>query len=273
MHRCAARDPATRSALFSSSHLTEPPTKSPRDFAGDPGSPRDFAGTPASPIPSGMASSTLHLRYPAATRGEQHRSVPSSEENRPCSTSCTPRVSWVLLRWHDLFTPLGLSERERTELGAVDRLPGRHRPVAAVPALRQAGALPAQHAGDAAADAEACARSTRTTGRASSGQMMALQQEEGFNPLAGCLPMLLQIPIFISLFHVLRHLSNSVGLCRAAVQPTPTAARLYSFTHGRDLPGRPGASCSAPRWPRSLARLRDTITSPGSAAISPRTRW
>ena len=44
-------------------------------------------------------------------------------------------------------------------------------------------------------------------------QMMALQQEQGFNPLAGCLPMFLQIPIFISLFHVLRHLSNSVVHC------------------------------------------------------------
>ena len=43
-------------------------------------------------------------------------------------------------------------------------------------------------------------------------QMMKLQQEEGFNPLAGCLPMFLQIPVFIGLFHVLRHLSNSVAI-------------------------------------------------------------
>jgi YidC/Oxa1 family membrane protein insertase len=44
-------------------------------------------------------------------------------------------------------------------------------------------------------------------------QMMALQQEEGFNPLTGCLPLVLQIPVFIGLFHVLRHLSNSVTIC------------------------------------------------------------
>jgi YidC/Oxa1 family membrane protein insertase len=44
---------------------------------------------------------------------------------------------------------------------------------------------------------------------------MKLQQDQGFNPLAGCLPMFLQIPIFISLFHVLRHIANSAGLCRA----------------------------------------------------------
>lgn len=37
--------------------------------------------------------------------------------------------------------------------------------------------------------------------------MMALQKERGVNPLAGCLPILPQIPIFLSLFHVLRRLA------------------------------------------------------------------
>jgi YidC/Oxa1 family membrane protein insertase len=60
-------------------------------------------------------------------------------------------------------------------------------------------------------------------------EMMRLQQEEGFNPLSGCLPMLLQIPIFISLFHVLRHLSNSVGLCDTGQLDNPKLT-LYSFT-------------------------------------------
>ncbi|MGY1770244.1 membrane protein insertase YidC [Blastococcus sp. SYSU D00813] len=36
--------------------------------------------------------------------------------------------------------------------------------------------------------------------------MMKLQKERGVNPLAGCLPILPQIPIFLSLFHVLRRL-------------------------------------------------------------------
>jgi YidC/Oxa1 family membrane protein insertase len=35
-------------------------------------------------------------------------------------------------------------------------------------------------------------------------EMQKLQREHGFNPLGGCLPMLLQIPVFIGLFHVLR---------------------------------------------------------------------
>jgi YidC/Oxa1 family membrane protein insertase len=37
--------------------------------------------------------------------------------------------------------------------------------------------------------------------------MMALQKERGVNPLAGCLPILPQIPVFIALFHVLRRLA------------------------------------------------------------------
>lgn len=51
-------------------------------------------------------------------------------------------------------------------------------------------------------------------------QMAALQQAEGFNPLSGCLPMFLQIPIFIALFHVLRRLK-------------PGADALYSWTQAQ----------------------------------------
>lgn len=34
-------------------------------------------------------------------------------------------------------------------------------------------------------------------------EMQKLQQEQGFNPISGCLPMLVQVPVFIGLFHVL----------------------------------------------------------------------
>ena len=47
--------------------------------------------------------------------------------------------------------------------------------------------------------------------------MMALQKERGVNPLAGCLPILPQVPVFISLFHVLRRL-------------TPEAQGLYGWS-------------------------------------------
>jgi YidC/Oxa1 family membrane protein insertase len=48
--------------------------------------------------------------------------------------------------------------------------------------------------------------------------MMALQKERGVNPLAGCLPILPQMPVFISLFHVLRRLA-------------PGKAGLYSWSY------------------------------------------
>ena len=41
-------------------------------------------------------------------------------------------------------------------------------------------------------------------------EVMKFYQETGVNPLASCLPLLLQIPVFISLFYVLRHLSDDI---------------------------------------------------------------
>ncbi|AGP32024.1 membrane protein insertase YidC [Corynebacterium terpenotabidum] len=42
-------------------------------------------------------------------------------------------------------------------------------------------------------------------------EMRKLQKEMGVNPLASCLPMLVQIPIFIGLFHVLRSFNRTGG--------------------------------------------------------------
>jgi YidC/Oxa1 family membrane protein insertase len=70
-------------------------------------------------------------------------------------------------------------------------------------------------------------------------ETMELQRKEGFNPLAGCLPMFLQIPVFLGLYHVLRHLSNSVNAANVYISnghqnvTTPGYARqltMYSFS-------------------------------------------
>src|SRR5699024_4535677 len=47
-------------------------------------------------------------------------------------------------------------------------------------------------------------------------EMRKLQKEMGVNPLAGCLPLLVQMPVFIGLFHVLRSF-NRTGEGAAAV--------------------------------------------------------
>ena len=60
--------------------------------------------------------------------------------------------------------------------------------------------------------------------------MMALQKERGVNPLAGCLPILPQIPVFISLFHVLRRLApGAPGLYGWSDELTDQAARAERF--------------------------------------------
>src|SRR4051812_18152464 len=43
-------------------------------------------------------------------------------------------------------------------------------------------------------------------------EMMALWREHGTNPLAGCLPLLVQIPIFFALFRVLNSIKPNKGL-------------------------------------------------------------
>jgi YidC/Oxa1 family membrane protein insertase len=59
---------------------------------------------------------------------------------------------------------------------------------------------------------------------------MALQKERGVNPLAGCLPILPQIPVFLSLFHVLRRLApDKQGLYSWSDELTDEAARAKLF--------------------------------------------
>lgn len=133
-------------------------------------------------------------------------------------------VSWVLLRWYGLFTWLGMDQKSGLTWALsiimlvvtarlllfrffVKQVHYQRRMQEMQPKIKK---LQEKHKGDKA-----------TLQR----EMMALQQAEGFNPISGCLPMLLQIPIFISLFHVLKHMSNSVGL-----PPGSRGLTLYGFT-------------------------------------------
>ena len=137
-------------------------------------------------------------------------------------------VSWVLLRWHQLFTAIGLDPKGGVNwtlsiifLVVTARLLLFRLFIKQVHYQRhmqemqpKMQALREKYKGDRAAQQR---------------EIMQLQQEQGFNPLAGCLPMLLQIPIFISLFHVLRHLSNSVGKCSQNPPYTGGLLKLYTF--------------------------------------------
>ncbi len=62
-------------------------------------------------------------------------------------------------------------------------------------------------------------------------EMMALQQEEGYSPLSGCLPLLIQLPIIIILYNIIQNpLTHILGFEDAFVNANihpfiPTAAR------------------------------------------------
>ncbi len=66
-------------------------------------------------------------------------------------------------------------------------------------------------------------------------EVMALYREHGANPIMGCLPLLLQMPIFYALFHVLRYISEHGGKNSLKFKPQYgwTATELHSAGHAK----------------------------------------
>jgi YidC/Oxa1 family membrane protein insertase len=131
-------------------------------------------------------------------------------------------ISWILLRWHALWDSIGIPEGR--VLGTnwswilaivflvvtlrvilfpvfVKQIKSQRAMQALQPKVKL---LQEKHKGD---------RETLQK------EMMELYKVEKANPLMGCLPMFLQIPVFLGLFHVLRRLS-----------PDKTATTLYGWT-------------------------------------------
>lgn len=63
--------------------------------------------------------------------------------------------------------------------------------------------------------------------------MMALYKEHGVNPLSGCLPMLLQLPVFLVLYRILAGLTHTPGDAQGFVPKyLPETSKLYQDLHG-----------------------------------------
>ena len=64
-------------------------------------------------------------------------------------------------------------------------------------------------------------------------ETMALYKDTGTNPLSSCLPLLIQMPIFLGIFYVIRDFGGSAGIIgagdRAASEPTFTEGGLLWF--------------------------------------------
>ncbi len=127
-------------------------------------------------------------------------------------------ISWILLRWHDLWTAIGIPDDRF--LGTnwtwvlaiiflvvslrvilfpvfVKQIKSQRAMQALQPKVKE---LQNKHKGD-----------KETLQK----EMMELYRTEKANPLMGCLPMVLQIPVFLGLFHTLRRLTPAnLGVTR-----------------------------------------------------------
>lgn len=133
-------------------------------------------------------------------------------------------ISWILLEWHSFWNALGIGRWLSTDwewvlatVFLVLTIRGLLFPVfvkqiksqRAMQALQpKIAELREKHKGDRAGLQQA---------------QMELMKSENANPLMGCLPMFVQAPVFIGLFHVLRHLKPTM----------PTRLQtLYGWTVG-----------------------------------------
>lgn len=152
-------------------------------------------------------------------------------------------VSWVLLRWHQLFTAIGFSSSSgigwalsivflvitarvllfRLFIKQVHYTRNMQKMQPKIAKLKE------KHKNDRAA---------------LNREMMALQQEEGFNPLSGCLPMLLQIPVFIGLYHVLRHIAAAATTSYQIAHPDRLT--IYTFTRTETIDAAKAKIFTAP---------------------------
>ena len=145
-------------------------------------------------------------------------------------------VSWVLLRWHQLLSGIGMDP----DSGLIWALSIVLLVVTARLLLFPAFVkqVHAQRNLQRLQPRIKKLRETYRDDRAELNRQLRKLQEDGYNPLAGCLPMLIQIPVFLGLYHVLRHLSNSVALCNG--RATSSLLKLYTFSGGPT-----GETCSA----------------------------
>ncbi|GAA1769592.1 hypothetical protein GCM10009681_46190 [Luedemannella helvata] len=167
-------------------------------------------------------------------------------------------ISWILLRWHDLWDAIlpgrqFLSTTWQWVLAIVFLVitvrallfpvfVKQIRSQRAMQALQpQMKALQEKHKGD---------RETLQK------EMMELYRKEKANPLMGCLPMFVQIPVFLGLFHVLRRLS-----------PTNPNTELYGWSTAQFKSAAAAKLFGAP-LPGSFSSPAETLVALGSTSLN-----
>ncbi|MFN2519015.1 MAG: membrane protein insertase YidC [Jatrophihabitantaceae bacterium] len=167
-------------------------------------------------------------------------------------------VSWVLLRWHDLFSLFIDKDSGLNWSLSIVFLVVTARVLLFRVFLKQVHYQ--RHMQEMQPKIQALRKKYKDDKAEMQREMMKLQQEQGFNPLSGCLPMFLQIPIFIGLYHVLRHLSNSVQIADRLQAHQQVSGgelhklKLYSFTQTETISAAKARLFGAPL----AGRLTDT---------------
>jgi YidC/Oxa1 family membrane protein insertase len=141
-------------------------------------------------------------------------------------------VSWVLLRWHQLFSALGMNPAG----GLTWTLSIVFLVITARLALFRLFLKQLHYTQNMQKMQPKLAKlreKYKNDAPELNRQVIKLQQEEGFNPLSGCLPMLLQIPVFLGLYHVLRHVSAAAS--QNYQLNHPDRLTLYTFTKHETL--------------------------------------
>jgi YidC/Oxa1 family membrane protein insertase len=119
-------------------------------------------------------------------------------------------ISWILLRWHDLWAAIGIPEdrflgTNWTWVLAIFFLVVTVRVILFPIFVKQIKSQRAMQAlQPKVKELQEKNKGDRETLQK---EMMELYRTEKANPLMGCLPMFLQIPVFLGLFHVLRRLT------------------------------------------------------------------
>ncbi len=124
-------------------------------------------------------------------------------------------ISWVLLRWHDLFSTFLPKGGGLSWALSIMFLVITLRVLMFRFFVRQVKTQRAMQ--ELQPKIQELRRKYKDDKQTLSREIMALQQEAGVNMLAGCLPILLQAPVFIALFHVLKYIA-------------PGHRALYSWT-------------------------------------------
>ena len=137
-------------------------------------------------------------------------------------------ISWVMARWHDVFSTFLDPAGGITWALSIVFLVVTIRIVLFPLFVKQVKSQRAMQ--ELQPEIQKLRKQYGSDRQGMSQAMMALQKERGVNPLAGCLPILPQIPVFFALFHVLRRLApDKQGLYSWSDELTDQAARADLF--------------------------------------------